>query len=127
MSMIMDKKLQEKLERVKKRESWSVTQLAAIFVRDRRTIYRHINNGDFDVLEDGGIYKKVLSKSVVEFYENRLKNIPKIPLGKEEFVKGFNAGLRIYETAEELGIDLDSLQIILANYYAGVYDVGNNE
>jgi len=126
MAVIMDKGLQEKLEQIKKREWWPVTTLAKVLERHFMYVYRRINKGDFSFIEDG-TFKKVLSKSVVEFYENRVNPISIYIIEENAFKKGFNAGLRVCETAQELDIALDELKERLADYCNGEYDDSCNK
>jgi len=126
MAVIMAKELQEKLERVKKREWWPAASLAEVLKRPKCYIYRRIRNKNFTVIEDG-TFKKILSKSIIEFYENRFLSIPKVYPESDEFIRGFNAGLKVYNTARELGIDIDNLQLMIANYCEGEYDGRGNK
>lgn len=70
MTVIIDTKLQEKLDRVQKREWWPVALLAEVLGKPRRYVYRRIAADDFDVIEDSSSMK-VLSGSVVKFFEER--------------------------------------------------------
>ena len=74
MTVIMSDTLKEKLERVKKREWWPVALLAEVLEKPRRYIYRRIEEGSFDIIEDAG-YMKVLSESVVTFFEGKCNNV----------------------------------------------------
>lgn len=68
MAIILDKKLQEKLDMVSRREWWPVSALAETLGKPKMFIYRKIDSGQFDVLSDGG-FTKILSASVVKYFE----------------------------------------------------------
>ena len=124
MSTIMSEELREKLEKVKKREWWPITSLAKVLGRPRKYVYRRVNNKNFSVLEDG-TFKKVLSNSVVEFYEKRVNPTSSEIIQQKAFKKGFYAGLKVYETSEELDIPLDELEELIAEFCEGGTDVSN--
>ena len=63
----MDKNFEKKLEKVKKRKSWPATLLANILGKPRKYIYRKVDNGTFDVINDGG-YMKISSDSVIKYF-----------------------------------------------------------
>ena len=126
MNVTMDSNLKEKLEQVGKMEWWPIATLANLLGRPKTYIYRRIDLKNFSVLEDG-TFKKILSKSVIDFYENRSKNIKNISIEQNAFKKGFYAGLKMYETAQEMDVSLDDLQEMIANYCEGDHDDGDNE
>jgi len=71
MAVLMDDKLKEKLERVKKREWWPVALLAEVLGKPRMYVYRRINSGYFDEIQTIGP-KRVTTESVLEYFgENR--------------------------------------------------------
>lgn len=70
MTVIMSETLKEKLEKVKKREWWPVALLAEVLGKPKCFVYRKIDSGKFDVIEDGG-FIKIMSDSVVKFFENK--------------------------------------------------------
>ena len=72
MAVVLDDRLKAKLERVQKREWWPVALLAEVLGSPKCFIYRLINDGDFDVIEDGLPYKRVLSNSVISYYKEKL-------------------------------------------------------
>lgn len=74
MTVIMDNAFRQRLEQVKKRTSWPVTLLAEKLGKPRRFVYRRIEDESFAVIEDGGPMK-VLSDSVIEFFEGRLQKV----------------------------------------------------
>lgn len=67
MSVVMDLNLMKQLELIEKKPSWPVARLAGLLGRPRRYVYRKIDSGSFDVINDGG-YIKVISESVVRYY-----------------------------------------------------------
>jgi len=75
MAVVMDRELQRKLEKVKKRETWPVALLAQVLGCSKKYVYRKIDAGDFDVMNDIG-YIKISSDSVVKYYEE--KNMQKV-------------------------------------------------
>ena len=74
MAVVMDRELEEKLERVKRRSWWPVALLAQALGKPKMYIYRRIENDDFDIIQDGGI-RKIISQSVVTFFENRYQKV----------------------------------------------------
>jgi len=72
MAVVMDDMLKAKLERVQKREWWPVALLAEVLGRPKCFIYRLIDEGNFVISEDGGPYKRVLSNSVISYYEKKV-------------------------------------------------------
>jgi hypothetical protein len=67
MTVVMDKSLREKLDRVKAREWWPVASLAEVLGKPKMYIYRKVEDGKFHVLNDGG-FVKVISESVVRYF-----------------------------------------------------------
>ncbi|OPL13702.1 MAG: hypothetical protein AVO39_10210 [delta proteobacterium MLS_D] len=72
--IVIDEQFRERLDKVKKRHSWPVALLAKTLGKPRCYVYRKIEEEKFDVVEDSGP-AKVLSNSVIEFFENRLKKV----------------------------------------------------
>ncbi len=124
--IIMDEGLKNKLEKIVKKEWWPAAELAKILERPKTYIYRRIRNKNFSVMEDG-TFQKVLSKSVVEFYEKRFQKTVDAPKEPNDFKKGFFAGLRVYEIAKELNVTLDDLQEMIALYCEGDHYGGDIE
>ncbi len=68
MTVMLEREFHNTLEQIKKREWWPVAGLAAVLGRPKKYVYRKIEDGRFHVLNDGG-YAKVVSSSVVRYYE----------------------------------------------------------
>lgn len=67
MTVVMDRGLQKKLEKVQRREWWPVTLLAEVLGRPRRYVYRMVGAGKFAILNDGKAIK-VTSDSVIQYF-----------------------------------------------------------
>lgn len=67
MTVVMDRGLVERLERVKRREWWPVASLAEVLGRPKMYIYRKVDDGKFHILNDGG-FLKITSESVVRYF-----------------------------------------------------------
>ena len=63
----MSNSLEGKLSVVKRKSWWPVTSLARILGKPPNFIYRHVDNGDFDAIKDGGPLK-IVSESVVKYF-----------------------------------------------------------
>jgi hypothetical protein len=100
MAVYISKKFLDKLNRVEKQESWTVRELSEILGMPTRTICGKIKRKEFSVVIDIGS-RKVLSKSVVEFYKNRFKKL-------DERIKD-KAWERINKAAIVLHRELDKL------------------
>lgn len=128
MAVIMAESLKRKLEKVSTRKCWTVAELVKILGCSKRCVYRRIENKYFTTMDDGEFKMKVLSSSIVKFYNTRFVKKPqRKPSGKDDFIMGFYAGLKVRETAQKLDINLGNLSLILADYCKGVYDDCNHE
>ena len=74
MIVMLSEKLKEKLERVKKRTWCPFANLADVLEKPKKYIYRKINDGKFEIINDTGIMK-ISSDSVVKFFENRYQKV----------------------------------------------------
>jgi len=126
MAVTISETLQKKLERVKKRKYWPVALLAKELGCSKKFIYLKINANHFEVESEIG-FKKVKSDSVIKYFENGITQIQDASTKSDEFKKGFIAGLKIYKTAEVLGIDIDTLQLMIADYIEGTDNDGDIE
>jgi hypothetical protein len=72
MAVYISKRFLKKMDRVKEKESWTVRELTEILEMPERTVRGHMERKDFSVIE-GMKVKKVLSQSVVDFYDNKFK------------------------------------------------------
>jgi len=70
MAVVMDDKLKEKLEYVKKREWWPVALLADILGKPRMYVYRKIEKGDFNIIQSISA-KRVTTESVLRFFSEK--------------------------------------------------------
>jgi len=67
MAVILDKDIEARLEKVKRREWWPVALLAEALGRPKMYVYRMIDKKHFDVMV-GGMVKNVTSSSVINYY-----------------------------------------------------------
>lgn len=72
MAVVMDEKLKEKLRRVETRKWWPVAPLAEVLGKPKRYVYRRIEDGSFDVLNDGGFLKITTDSVIKYFFEDRV-------------------------------------------------------
>ena len=67
MAVIMDSALEARLDRIGRREWWPVALLAEALGRPKMFVYRKIDAGEFDILNDGRTIK-VISQSVIDHF-----------------------------------------------------------
>jgi hypothetical protein len=67
MTIVMDRELEAKLDRVKTREWWPVASLAEVLGKPKKYVYRKVQDGKFHVMNDGS-FVKVTSVSVVHYF-----------------------------------------------------------
>jgi len=74
MAVYISKRFLKKMDRVKEQGCWTVRELSEILEMHERTVRGHMQRKEFSVVE-GGKVKKVLSQSVVDFYDNKFKKL----------------------------------------------------
>jgi len=69
---MISKRFLQKMDRVKEQGCWTVRELSEILEMPERTVRWHMQRKEFSVVE-GGKVKRVLSQSVVDYYDSKFK------------------------------------------------------